>query len=97
MLTDPSFAEANKKVHLVETQWHYPIMTKYGFVPETKSAIGFVRQYVYAHPETGRKFECNTGVNSCYWREKQICPSSQKGGGLWSLLEEHLKKTTAVK
>jgi hypothetical protein len=79
------FEKANQKVHKVETQWHHPILTKYGFVPETKVAVGFVRVYVYEHPETGRRVCCNTGVNADYWSEEG------RGGGYWSELEPHLK------
>lgn len=70
--------EADKKVHPVETQWHYPIMTKHGFVPETMEATGFVRRYVYNHPD-GRKITCNTGVRADYW-----------DGGNWDELDAHL-------
>ena len=78
------FNEANKIVHPVETQWHYPIMTKYGYVPVTLTGIGFVRSYEYTHPETGRSIKVSTGVNADYWED---------GGafGYWRDLEPHLQ------
>jgi len=78
-----AFEEANKRAHLVETQWHYPMLTKAGFVPETKEAVGFVRSYYYHHPD-GRTVECTTGVNADYWK------SSDKKGGYWRDLERYL-------
>ena len=40
------FDKANQKIHKVEDQWHYPLMTKYKFEPITKEAVGFVRKYI---------------------------------------------------
>ena len=81
-----AFAEADKAIHPVEKQWHYPKMTKYGYVPETKEAVGFVRKYVYVHPTTGNKVTCNTGVNADYWS------AADGTGGYWSDLEPYLIK-----
>lgn len=82
-----AFNRANERVHPVETQWHYPIMTKHGFVPETKEGIGFVRNYVYVHPTLGCRIRCNTGCNADYWRDE-----SKSGGGYWLELEPYLVK-----
>jgi hypothetical protein len=80
------FEEANKKVHPVETQWHYPTLTKHGFVPETKEQVGFVRAYTYTHPD-GRRIRCNTGVNSDYWTDLDT-----KKFGYWRELEPHIAR-----
>ena len=39
--------EADSKEHYVENQWHYPILAQFGFMPETKTASGMVRSYLY--------------------------------------------------
>jgi len=84
------FNEANKTVHSVETQWHYPIMTKYGFVADTKEGIGFVRGYDYHHSITGHKIRVCTGVNADYFTDRvhEVYPN------YWANLEPHLKKIT---
>lgn len=69
-----------EKEHLVETQWHYPILTKYGFYALTKMATGLVRQYIYTN-NLGNKITCTTGVNSDRWSSD--CGQS----GYWSELE----------
>ena len=86
------FDAANKIVHLVETEWHYPIMTKYGFVADTKQGIGFVRGYEYHHPTTGHKVRVCTGVNADYFTdlEQEVYPN------YWANLEPHLKKITGM-
>lgn len=43
--------EADKIVHKVEEEWHYPIFTNYGYEPIEKEGIGFVRHYNYVHKE----------------------------------------------
>jgi hypothetical protein len=63
-----TFEEANKVVHKVEDQWHYPTLTAKGFIPETKTAVGFVRSYDYAHPK-GHKIRCSTGANADHWED----------------------------
>lgn len=83
------FSEANKKVHKVEDQWHYPILTKYGFTPITKEQAGFVRRYEYQRGE--HKIVCNTGVNADYWSNPSGC-----GGGYWSELEPHVKNLNYI-
>jgi hypothetical protein len=84
-----SFEEANKTVHKVEDQWHYPYMMKGGFTAETKEAVGFVRGYTYKHP-SGIVVRCCTGVNADYWEAAQ--DGKRLDGGYWSDLEPFLKK-----
>lgn len=73
----------NDTVHPVQSQWHYELMTKHGFVAETKQAVGFVRRYKYVHPN-GRTVTVTTGASRDYWE------SSTSPGGLWSTLEPWL-------
>lgn len=73
----------HQKEHPVETQWHYKILTKYGFNPITKSDKGFVRKYIYTN-SSGKKIICSTGVNADHWSD----PESGKGG-YWSDLENY--------
>lgn len=80
-----NFVQANKKVHKVELQWHYPVMIKYGYVAQDKEKIGFVRSYKYIHPETGDEVICATGCNADYW-------TSGRDQGYYQSLEEHLKE-----
>lgn len=82
------FNEADKVVHTVETQWHYPIMTKAGFEPVTKTGIGFSRSYTYVHP-LGYKIRVTTGISADYFNDE-----TTKIGkfGYWGELEPHLKK-----
>ncbi len=80
------FADANTVVHPVTTQWHYPILTKAGFVPETKEAAGFVRSYLYVHPD-GRKIRAATGFNADYWDDL-----TSGGYGYWGTLGTHVTK-----
>lgn len=77
------FVQANKKVHKVEDQWHYPILTKHGYIPQDKERIGFVRSYEYIHPETGDVIIASTGANCDHWRAKDA-------GGFYYSLEGHL-------
>lgn len=62
------FNKADKVVHNVEDEWHYPIMTKAGFKATTLTGIGFVRSYHYEHP-SGYKMRVATGVNADYWND----------------------------
>lgn len=82
-----TFEEANQKVHKVEDQWHYPIMTEAGFVAETKEAVGFVRGYTYKHP-SGETISCVTGVNADYW--KSTVNGKEVAGGYWESLAKHV-------
>ena len=82
-----TFEEANQVVHTVESEWHYPIMTKYGFVPLDKTGIGFVRQYRYQHPLNNCMVCVHTGVNADYWTNE-----TQGGFGYYGTLENHVQK-----
>ena len=88
-MSDLSFEKANEKVHLVEDQWHYKYMIKYGFVPVTKTGVGFVRSYIYERPD-GEKITCTTGYSADYWSVTEGTPSTQKKN-YWANLEPHLK------
>lgn len=78
-----SFEEANKVVHPVEKQWHFPFLTKFGFEAVTKEDVGFVRMYTYKHPR-GEVIHCHTGMSRDYWEHGKTV-------GLWSDLEIHLQ------
>jgi len=78
------FEAANKKIHPVESQWHYQILTKHGFAPLTKDAAGFVRCYEYQHP-SGRKIRASTGANADWWIDMET-----KKQGYWSTLDSWL-------
>jgi hypothetical protein len=78
------YTKANKK-HLVEDEWHYPIMTKFGYEPLEKFQLGLVRSYKYK--KNGHEITLKTGVNSDYWRDDE-----NNTGGFWADLEPHLKK-----
>lgn len=84
--SDWDWEKANKKVHKVEDQWHYPILTKYGFKPETKEAQGLVRNYIYKNE--GTEIKCVTGASSDYWEVIK----GEKGGGYHGSLEVYLKE-----
>lgn len=73
-------------LHLIETQWHYPIMIGQGWAPITESAEGLVRSYDYNHPTIKNKMTITTGVNADYWTDKTSGDS-----GYWSTLESHLR------
>jgi len=79
------FAEADKKVHKVESEWHFPIMTKFGYKADTLEGIGFVRSYKYTHPVTSNKVTVATGVHADYF-------DAPDGHGYWADLEPYLKK-----
>lgn len=46
------FAAANEIMHPVQDEYHYKLLTKYGFVCNTPPQKGFVRQYLYTKDET---------------------------------------------
>lgn len=86
MTTDTAFEAANKKVHPVATQWHHPVLTARGFVPETQEATGLVRHYDYVHP-AGHRIRCTTGTNSDCWTHSNATPTKV---GYWDSLEQYL-------
>lgn len=77
--------EANEVIHPVESEWHYPIVTAAGFIPEVKEAKGLVRSYIYRHPN-GVSVSCNTGYSCDYWR------SSDGFHGYWADLQPYVNK-----
>ena len=81
-----SLAEANQKVHPVDTQWHFPTMTENGYLADTKEATGFVRTYQYTNPTNGHTMTVTTGAHADYWRDP-----TNNAGGYWIELEPHLK------
>ena len=78
------FNAADKKVHPVETQWHYEYLAKYCFKPLDKEGIGFVRSYRYQRGE--HIITCTTGCNADYWEDQKL-----GAFGYWADLEPHLK------
>lgn len=82
---EKAFEEANKRVHKVEDQWHYPILVEAGYEALNKEDVGFVRQYHYKHPATGHEIMCCTGVSADYWMDR-----ANKKQGLWAELTPHL-------
>lgn len=88
-----TFDKADQVVHPVTGEWHYPIMTKYGYVhPPGIEAKGFVRKYKYTHPDTKRTIIASTGVNSDYWTDEKT-----NKVGYWRELEAFLKKIETEK
>ena len=81
------FTKSNMIVHPVETQWHYAGMVRKGWIPITKSAKGFVRSYIYKHPESTHQIKLKTGVNADYWIDLETGDQS-----FWATLESHLNK-----
>ena len=79
-----AFNKSDQVVHLVEKQWHYPILTGAGFVPVTLSAKGFVRTYEYVRGDI--TVHCTTGSRADYWR------SSTGAGGYWASLQPFCNK-----
>ena len=80
------FDEADAKIHSVQSEWHYEIMTRYGFVAKNDTAVGFVRSYEYENSSSGIKIRFNTGYSSCYWVDE-----TNNKQGYWSDLEQYLK------
>lgn len=80
--------EGWKMEHNVEDEWHYDILTKYGFEPINKTGIGFVRSYKYKNKD-GHEISAHCGASSDYWRDE-----SEDKSGYWASLEPHLKKIT---
>lgn len=84
-MSTTNFEQANQKVHAVEDQWHYPILTKYGFVAQDKTGVGFVRSYNYHH-SSGVTIRCTTGSSADYWTHLNT-----KHHGYYGSLEGYLK------
>ena len=80
-----SFEKANEKVHPVESQWHYNIMSEHGFVAITKFQVGFVRAYDYM--KDGHKITVCTGASADYWNDL-----TTNAGGYHGSLAGHLSK-----
>lgn len=80
-----TFEEANKTVHPVTSQWHYPILTKHGYLPETQEEVGFVRKYIYTHPTTKHSMRLVTGMSSDYWTDTKTSKV-----GYWNELDTYL-------
>jgi len=78
--------EADKTEHKVEDQWHYPILTAYGFEPIDKVKTGLVRSYKYKH-KNGDIIEWTTGFNADYWDNR-----TNNARGYWGDLRPHLEK-----
>lgn len=85
-MKDTKFEKANKTIHKVEDQWHYPIMTEYGYKPLDKEGVGFVRSYKYKNDD-GHQITVTTGLNSDYWFDERSGTT-----GLWNDLKPHLQK-----
>ena len=80
-----TFAEADKTIHQVETQWHYKMMIDSGFTPLDKEKEGFVRSYRYSKGD--RIIECTAGSSRDYWNDRTSGES-----GLCGDLKRHLEK-----
>jgi hypothetical protein len=91
MTASEDFKKADKAVHPVESQWHYPIMTKHGWTPVTPEAVGFVRSYDYTHPVNRGSITVTTGYSSDYWKDNNPKDGAYHGG-FWSDLEPYLRE-----
>lgn len=85
---DDLWSKGCETIHPVEKQWHYAILTHYGFVPKTKEAVGWVRSYDYYHPATGHEIRMTTGAHADYWRVEGYVNT---GKCYWADLEPYLK------
>ena len=75
----------SEEKHPVETQWHYELLTRYGYVAKTKYAVGSIRSYDYAH-RSGGHIRVTTGNRSDFWYDKI---NNMQGHALG--LEPHLR------
>lgn len=82
-----TFDEANQTVHHVHNEWHYPIMTEFGYQPENTTAVGFVRFYTYVHPVTRHAFSLHTGAHADYWKD---VTTPYSGSNYWGDLKPYL-------
>jgi hypothetical protein len=62
-----TISQSDQVIHKVLDEWHYPILTRYGFKPQTMSARGLVRRYSYKNPQTGVTIVAATGCSADYW------------------------------
>lgn len=76
------FQSANSISHPVEKEFHYKLLTKYGFVCNDPAPIGFVRQYKYK--KENREIKVCIGASADYY--EGFC-----GFGFMSGLEGELK------
>ena len=77
------FNEANKKVHPVETQWHYKTMINAGFTAVDLEAVGFVRSYRYIKED--RDITVATGYHADHWVD-----NTTGKRGYWGTLASHV-------
>lgn len=77
--------KADQVIHPVENQWHYKIMTKYGYEPKTPTGKGFVRSYMYENSKSGHKMKVTTGASADYWEDPETGSSDY-----WAKLEPYL-------
>ena len=84
-----AFEKANQTIHRVEDQWHYTILTKFGFQPDDLTGIGFVRAYMYTNKEIGLTIRAATGASCDHW---QAFNTEHKAimFGYWRELEPYL-------
>lgn len=85
MNENEKFEKANQVVHPVEEEWHYQTMVKYGYIADTKTAVGFVRHYKYHHPATDHVVTACTGASADHWYD------NKNNYGFWSTLEPCLQ------
>jgi len=85
----------HEKVHSVESQWHYTIMTKYGYKTEVRERKGLVRSYNYSSSNDCKDITCSTGVNGDHWFTRSECGGW--AGGYAGELEDYLRSITETK
>lgn len=77
------FKSANNIAHPVENEYHYKLLTKYGFVCNDPAPTGFVRKYKYTNGN--KDITVCIGASADYF--EGFC-----GFGYMSKLETELKK-----
>lgn len=86
-----SFEEADRVAHPVDKEWCYDVLTARGFTAENREDVGFVRKYVFWHPD-GRGIRWRVGVNANYFEFWNPCEGHWVPGGYWNDLIEHLDR-----
>lgn len=81
-----NFTEAEKEVHRVEDEWHFPVLTLFNFQPIEKQTVGRIRVYHYKN-ETQNIIKAAFSYGAFYWKDKE----KYAGGVDLRSLEEHLK------